>query len=282
MEFKQLSPHVYYLTADHTTDRPLLGAVVGKPHTLVVDAGNSPAHAQILLDHLRTIDATPSFVMLTHWHWDHVFGTNGYDAPLLAHVDTQRVVREMASLDWSDAALDQRVTDGIEIEFCRDMIKAELPDRSDLVLRAPDIGFTDRLDLDLGGVTVNIVHVGGDHASDSTIVVVPDDKVVFLGDAIYPDLYQGPPNYTSAKTFPLLARLLMHPADIYLPAHHDEPLSHHEFLELTTLLHIVGETVDAVGDDRPATVANVETSLGRRLTDDELETIDEFLAGLRL
>jgi hypothetical protein len=53
----------------------------------------------------------------------------------------------MADLDWSDTALDQRVAVGKEIEFCRDMIKAEWPNRSNLKLRDSDLTFTDRLDL---------------------------------------------------------------------------------------------------------------------------------------
>jgi predicted amidohydrolase len=49
-QFHRLTVHVYYLSPDSTTDRPVLGAIVGTTGTLVVDAGNSPAHAQVLLD----------------------------------------------------------------------------------------------------------------------------------------------------------------------------------------------------------------------------------------
>ena len=51
-------------------------------------------------------------------------------------------------------ALDQRVEEGTEIEFCRDMIKVELPDRSDMQFKVPDVSFTKQLEFDLGGMTL--------------------------------------------------------------------------------------------------------------------------------
>ena len=37
-QFHRLTVHVYYLSPDSTTDRPVLGAIVGTTGTLVVDA----------------------------------------------------------------------------------------------------------------------------------------------------------------------------------------------------------------------------------------------------
>jgi glyoxylase-like metal-dependent hydrolase (beta-lactamase superfamily II) len=105
-QLNQLAPHVYWLSPDSTTDRPILGAIVGSRGTLLVDAGNSPTHVQSLLDELskRGLPA-PTFCMLMHWHWDHVFGASALDVPVFAHVETRRIITVMAGLDWSDAAL---------------------------------------------------------------------------------------------------------------------------------------------------------------------------------
>jgi glyoxylase-like metal-dependent hydrolase (beta-lactamase superfamily II) len=116
-------------------------------------------------------------------------------------VETRRILLEQAGWDWNNAALDARVAQGIEIAFCRDMLKAELPDRSGLVLRPSDIAFTNTLEIDLGCVTCRLIHVGGDHAADSTIVFVPEERVVFLSDCRYEDLYVTPRRYTTAKAF---------------------------------------------------------------------------------
>ena len=173
------------------------------------------------------------------------------------------------------------MAEGTEIEFCRDMIKAELPDRSSLKLRAPDISFTDQVDIDLSGVTCQVVHVGGDHAADSSIVVIPEEKVVFLGDCIYPDLHSGEPNYTTHQLFPLIDRLLSYQADFYLLAHHPQPVPRSEFVEYATLLKTIGQTVEQIGANRALILQELQKFDGLLLDEDTLEDIDAFLAGLR-
>jgi len=279
--FRQISQHVYWLSPDSRTDRPILGAISGKHGTLIVDVGNSPAHAEVLLREVTAAGLpSPSFVALTHWHWDHVFGTAALPLPTFASRATGRVVAEMATLEWTDAALDQRVEAGLEIPFCRDMIKAELPDRSTLTIRPPDITFPDNIELELGGLTCQIVHVGGDHSADSTIVYVPEDKILFLGDCIYPDIYHPARRYTTANLFPLLDRLLDYPAECYLAGHHPEPLSRAQMIDDATLFKTVGGLVEEYAPDRATIVTQLEHVRGTPISEDDLELVDEFIAGL--
>jgi glyoxylase-like metal-dependent hydrolase (beta-lactamase superfamily II) len=278
---QRITPHVHWLSPHSTTDRPVLGVVQGRHRTLVVDAGNSAAHAELLLREMaEAAIEPPDFVVLTHWHWDHVFGTSRLDVPTFGHVETQRVVREMAGQDWSDDALDRRVETGAEIAFCRDMIKAELPDRSDLNIRPPDIAFTDQVTLDLGGVTCQIMHVGGDHATDSAIVYVPEDRLVFLSDSIYPSIYDGPRRYTTRLVFPLFERLLALDAECYVAGHHTEPLSRAAMVEEATLLNTIGSLVDKHSHDRDLILAELQRVIGGHLDEDHVEVVDMFLAGV--
>lgn len=46
----QLTKNISCLSANHETDRPVLAAIWGERSNLVVDAGNSPAHARLMLD----------------------------------------------------------------------------------------------------------------------------------------------------------------------------------------------------------------------------------------
>lgn len=280
-QLNRLGRRVYWLPPDDTTDRPILGVVAGQQTSLIIDAGNSPAHANLLLQQLAAANLPPpAFLMLTHWHWDHVFGASAFNLPILAHTQTKRIVAEMAHLDWSDQALDRRVEQGIEIEFCRDMIKAELPDRSRLVIKPPNVGFATQLELDLGGLTCHIAHVGGDHAADSSIVYVPEEKIMFLGDCFYPDLYHGPPNYTTHNLFPLLDRLLSYETDFYLLAHHPEPMSRQEMLKEAALLKQVGRLVERAGPQREVILAELAQAIEGPLTEEHFEMVDEFIAGL--
>jgi glyoxylase-like metal-dependent hydrolase (beta-lactamase superfamily II) len=281
LTLNQLSGHVYWLPPDSTTDRPVLGAIVGERGALLVDAGNSEAHAQIFLKELARLKIEPIYLVLTHWHWDHVFGTAAFrDLPMFAHIETKRVVTEMAGLDWRDEALDQRVAQGREIAFCRNMIKLELPVRDQLEIVPPDIAFTDQLSIDLGGVTCQIVHVGGDHAADAAVVFIPEDKVIFVADCLAHDIYDGDA-YTTAKLFPLIDRLLAFEADYYLFGHGSEPMPRAELIEMTTEMRQIGQLADRIGPDQAALTAAVLGDSQAEPNEDQLFFIETFIAGLK-
>jgi glyoxylase-like metal-dependent hydrolase (beta-lactamase superfamily II) len=281
--FHQVSPHIHWLSPDSTTDRPVLGVISGTCGSLVVDAGNSPAHARILLKDIERCNLpAPSYLFLTHWHWDHVFGAARFSLPTFAHYETARIVERMSQFDWSDAALDQRVKDGLEIEFCRDMLKAELPNRSSLAIRPPEIAISEQVNVHLGDITCQLIHMGGDHAHDSTVAFVPEDKVMFLGDCIYDDLHHGPRRLTSAKLLPLYERLLSYSADYYLPSHHSEPMTRQALAEEYALMTKIGQTVERLGDNRESILATLPQVLERPLEIDDIDIADAFLGGLRL
>jgi glyoxylase-like metal-dependent hydrolase (beta-lactamase superfamily II) len=281
--FNQLTKHVYWLSPDETTDRPVLGAITGTAGTLIVDAGNSTAHAGLLLDELAKNEIVPpKYLVLTHWHWDHVFGTAAFNIPSFASQETKCIVEEMAQLDWSDKALDGRVEAGTEIEFCRDMMKKELPDRTSLTITPPDIAFTHQIEIDLGSVTCHVVHVGGDHASDASVVHIPQDKVVFLSDCLYDDLYNGPRHYTTQKLFPLLDKVLNFKADYYLLGHHTEPMSLAGMLEYALWLKTIGRKVEAIGENRDLIHLDLEEVFDRPLDEDDVEIVEAFLVGLEI
>ena len=280
-EFNQISPHIFWLSPAQETDRPILGAISGKHSTLIVDAGNSPAHARHFLEKLsRVATAPPKYLALTHWHWDHVFGSATIDLPTFGHIETKRIVTEMAKLDWSDAALDRRVEQGAEIAFCRDMIKAELPDRRNLAIKPPNMAFTGQVEIDLGETRCQIVHVGGDHSPDSTVVYVPDDKIMFLGDCLSPDLYHGERHYTSRKIFQLLDQLSRYDVKFYLEAHNPDPLTRAEMMELAALFKTIGRLVEQIGPMRAEVLLALERAVDTPLNQDHREMVDQFLVGL--
>ncbi|MHC4992515.1 MAG: MBL fold metallo-hydrolase [Planctomycetota bacterium] len=241
----ELAPGIYWMAPDHATDRPVVAAIAGEQATLMVEAGSSAKHARRFLDALATKRVPPlRYVVLPHSHWDHVFGASEIDAVAIATEETRQRVATMATYAWNDAALDDRVAAGLEIPFCRDMIKAELStaERAGLILRVPEIAFREELAIDLGNRTVHLVHVGGDHASDSCIVVVPG-VAAFLSDCLYQNLHVEPNYLTRRRLFPLLGRLLALDVDYYVLGHDDEPLSRAEFESRAHALRMAGELV---------------------------------------
>jgi glyoxylase-like metal-dependent hydrolase (beta-lactamase superfamily II) len=280
-KLQPLSPHIHWLPPYAPTDRPVLGIIQGTRDSLLVDAGASAAHVGLLRAGLATCGLRgPTLLHLTHWHWDHVFGTGSLDLPAFAHVETCRIVGAMAELAWDDAALDARVAAGTEIAFCRDMIRAELPDRSGLVIRPPRIGFSDQVVLDLGGVTAVLAHVGGDHAADSSVAFVPADRVVFLGDCLSSSIYGGPRHYSVRTLLPLLADLLAFDAAVYLAGHDPEPITREALVAWAARLAVLAQALDRYGADRRAVVAAVSPALAGGLKDDDLEDLDLLLQGI--
>jgi glyoxylase-like metal-dependent hydrolase (beta-lactamase superfamily II) len=275
-----LLPHIYWMLPDATTDRPILGVVSGKEASLLVDAGNSPAHARLLLSELAKLRITPpKWVALTHWHWDHIFGLHTLDLPAFSSFDTRCKIEEQAGLDWSDEALDQRVEVGSEIAFCRDNIKRELPDRVGLILQTPEIAYESQVEVNLGGVTCQMVNVGGDHDAGSSVIFVPESRFLFLGDCLAEDYYHGVPKYRVEKLFPLIDRLLAFDAEWFLESHSDHPLSRKRMLEETAFLKTIGNEVDRLNGDREAVLASLPRLTGRSQDSDMAEIASAFIAG---
>ena len=118
-EFKKISENLYYLTSCSDTDRPVLGLVTGRKRNLIIDSGNSANHAELLLSNIQKygLSKQETFIVTTHWHWDHVFGAYFMPYLLISHEKTYAKLHEMQMLEWSVSSLDQRVRDGQEIEF---------------------------------------------------------------------------------------------------------------------------------------------------------------------
>lgn len=221
--FEQISAHVDRFTPDDRFDRPALGAVHGQDATLLVEGGASEGHLAAFAAELGARGRPRvSAIALTHWHWDHSFGSAAVPVPVIAHRDTAAALAVQAGYDWSDAALDERVRDGREIAFCAEMIGLELPDRSGLRIVVPSETYAERRSIDLGGVRADLVHVGGDHAADSCVVHVPGDDVLFLGDCLYQCLHTPKPYLTVAGVRALTATLAQLPVAFAVEGHNDD------------------------------------------------------------
>jgi glyoxylase-like metal-dependent hydrolase (beta-lactamase superfamily II) len=184
-------------------------------------------------------------------------------------------------LTWSDDALDHRVNEGTEIEFCASAIKKEFSNQRDIRIKLPDLTFENKVEMDLGGVTCVLNHVGGDHAADSVVVYIKEEKILFLGDCIYPDIFAKKENYTIKETLQLLDRLETFDADTYVLSHW-KPISKEEFRQEVTMLRRIAKYTALFQGDKQKIVKEYQKMAGRELTEDEQLTIDDFINGLNL
>jgi len=278
---EQISNSVFYMPADDRTDRPLLGAIRGRDQTLIVDSGNSPAHARQFKQELKRVGLPPAgFLAITHWHWDHVFGMAEWDIPALAADETRAALEEIKDYKWDDRSLEARVERGIEIEFCAEMIKKEFPrQREQIKIKLPEISFPQQVMVDLGGTQCLLERVGGDHHPGSTVVFVPGEKVLFLGDCLGPDLYAPRYNYSPPRFLKLLEKIRSYGAAVYLSSH-SEPQAANELEMEMEIWEQIGRAVLA----REVPAAEIQDSLGkklgRELNSDEREMLEYLLRGL--
>ncbi|WP_114165020.1 MBL fold metallo-hydrolase [Exiguobacterium sp. TNDT2] len=277
---KQHSDRFWYMDPVAETDRPILGAVVGDTHTFMIDAGNSEAHTHLFLDALTVQGIKrPTLVALTHWHWDHIFGLSALtDTVSIASTATKAGMERLLPYAWDDGSLAERVRDGREIAFCAEAIQLEYGAERSMRVVLPTVTFDDTLTLDLGGVHVILKHVGGDHAADAVVAYMPEEKVLFLGDALYANLYAPTWRMTPGQTLRLLDVLDQFDAEAYVWSH-GQVVTRPEYEKDRDILRSLARiTIDFPGNKRVIT-AQYERLTGRSVDEEEQELISFFVNG---
>lgn len=273
---KQLTERIFYMPQNPETDRPALGLICGNKYSLVVDSGTSPKHAKEFLAELETMHISPiKYLGITHWHWDHIFGIKEMNLVTIAHHLTKDKIEMIKGYQWDDKSLEKYVSDGTFTEFTVECLKKEIPERQFFTIGDLDITFQDSIEIDLGGITCIFKHIGGDHTEDSSIIYIPEEKVLFLGDCIYGGKYNGEYGYTKEKLFKMIDEIEKFDADHYIISH-EEVYCKKEIDELWNQLRTVGEIVGGNISVEEST-KRFEDSLNRLPSEDEVFYINCFV-----
>ncbi len=218
----KLTERIYISDFDSSNDRPRLAYINGSNFKVMVDAGNSPAHFRSFIDecHAYGLD-DPDYIVLTHWHWDHVFGCAETNVPIICTSLTQQKLLEMSQWKWDDESMKKRLLSGEDIEFCDLNMRIEYQDCSKIKVKMADITFFNEITINCGDVTCVIKQTENDHSPDSCVIHIPEDKVLFLGDIISPDYHHGTPHYTKEKFYALWKELLTYDFDFAIHGHTD-------------------------------------------------------------
>ncbi len=165
---------------------PNIGVIATPAGTVLVDAGNSPKHAYRVQAALEAAGlAAVTHIVYTHHHWDHVFGAQVFPATVIAHARCGESLAERAGRPWTTAHLEEEVRKNPPWEWVARHMQRAVENWDTFRLVTPTITFTQRLTLYLGGITIRLQHVGGRHASDSIVAVVPEAQTAFVGDSYY-------------------------------------------------------------------------------------------------
>lgn len=217
---KQISESIYYLSNQNDKERPTLGLVCGDKYSLVVDAGNSVQHARDFLYEIEKLNVPPvKYVVITHAHWDHFLGMNEYGATIIMNSLTNQKMNDWRNYSYDDHSLQEYVDSMKMTTLCMETIQHEIPDRDTFQLSHPDIVFEESLHVDLGNKVCILETIRSTHTDDSTIVYIPDEKVIFLGDSAYNTTTNSLYHIKQDKLLPMIEDIQQYDAVHFLLGH---------------------------------------------------------------
>ncbi|QFF99155.1 MBL fold metallo-hydrolase [Psychrobacillus glaciei] len=216
----KLSNTIYYLSNQDDKDRPTLGLVCGDQYSLVIDSGNSTQHAKDFLQEIEKLNVPPvKYVVLTHAHWDHFLGMNEFDATVIVNSQTNEMIKEWRSYSYDDRSLQNYVDNNQMSAMCMKIIQTDMPNRNSFKMKSPDVIFDNTLTIDLGNKICILERIKSTHTNDSTIIYIPDENVVFLGDSAYGTTTNSLFHYKQSLLLPMIKDIQKHDAEMFLLGH---------------------------------------------------------------
>jgi glyoxylase-like metal-dependent hydrolase (beta-lactamase superfamily II) len=177
----QVSDHVYVIMGF-----PNVGIVVGNRATLVVDTGLGPKNGAVVTRQAEKLAKGPNlYLTTTHFHPEHAGGEPGFPARTV-------LIRPAAQQEEMERRGAQFL----------DMFRGFSPENRELLadvkLRPPDITFDKELKLDLGGLTVLLLWLGGGHTKGDELIFVEGDQTLLSGDIVEKNMAPSMPNEDSS------------------------------------------------------------------------------------
>ena len=178
MKLDRISERIWLFPYEEERDRPYLGYIRGDRWSLAVDAGHSSDHTESFYRALKAEGLPlPALTVLTHWHWDQTFGMHAANGLCLANARTDAYLHEIR---------DRIDREGPDFFFASDeKIRKEYAGNVPVVVTMADMVYTGEILLDAGNCTIRVFQAESPHTDDSTLIYVPGEKVLFLGDAAY-------------------------------------------------------------------------------------------------
>jgi glyoxylase-like metal-dependent hydrolase (beta-lactamase superfamily II) len=199
----EISPGIYVFSTARYGDVGLDGnaiAVTSRAGVLVFDSNGTPAASAAVLAQIRVLTDRPvRYVVNSHWHWDHWYGTETYvqafpDLRVVAHEKTRELMAGPAlefnrpglerDLPGYVTAVEKRAEANPDLKAlaAEDRFFLEQKRRVQHVL--PNTTFTDRMTIQLGERHVEVLNYGRAVTPGDTFVYLPNEKVLLLGDLI--------------------------------------------------------------------------------------------------
>lgn len=189
LKLAQLTEHIWIFphNPDETAVQSSAGVIATQDKSLLVDAGNSPRLARKIKTELARCNLPPvSRIIYTHHHWDHVFGACEFDVSVTAHQLCKVLLEEETKKPWGIEYLNEEIKRNPKLAPSYNARANAVDSWETFRIVVPEVVFEKEYLIDLDGLAIELIHIGGKHAEDSIVVKVPKDGVMFLGDCYYP------------------------------------------------------------------------------------------------
>src|SRR4029077_7059125 len=175
-------------------------AVLSRDGVLVFDTNGTPAASAAVLAEIRTLPDQPvRWIVNSHWHWDHWYGTETYqrafpDVRIVAHEKTRALMMGPA-LEFNRPGietqlpsylknLEQRAAANAALKATLDEDRFFLDQKSHVQHTFPNVTFTDHLGIELGERHVDVLNYGRGVTPGDAFVYLPKEKVLLIGDLV--------------------------------------------------------------------------------------------------
>ena len=170
MKRERVAEDVYVFYSDAYA-QAAAGIILIPEGAIVIDTLPFPEETVEILQFIEAQGVPPArFVINTHFHGDHSYGTCFFQG---ATVVGHRSCRE-ALTRWGEERLAQAKQQSANLE--------------NVVVKLPDVVFDQEMHIHLGKRTLRLTHLPG-HTGDSIGVMVEGDRILFSGDAVMPVPY---------------------------------------------------------------------------------------------
>jgi len=242
-------------------------AIVGDDGVVVFDSNGTPAASAAVLQEIRKITPAPvRYVVNSHWHWDHWYGTETYRQAFPGvHVVAQEKTRAMmlgpaiefnrpgieTQLPGYIASLEKRAASDPTLQPLLDEDRFFLDQKTHAALAIPDVTYSSELTLYVGGREVQVRHYDRAVTPGDTFIYLPKDKVLLTGDLLVNPVAFALSCYPSGW-LSTLERIDALEATTIVPGHgkpvHDKTLLHAHMDAMRILLD-TGKSAKARGLD---------------------------------
>ena len=254
----EISPGIFVFATPRYGDVGLDGnsiAITSRDGVLVFDSNGTPGAAGAVLAQIRAISDRPvRYVVNSHWHWDHWYGTEVYQRAfpgvgIIAHEKTRELMIGPAiefnrpgverDLPGYVASVEQRAAADPALKELAADDRFFLEQKRNVHLAFPTMTFTDRLGIDLCERHIEVLNYGRGVTPGDALVYLPAEKVLLVGDLIVNPITFALACYPSERV-QALERIDRLDASVIVTGHgaplHDKTLLHATLDVFRTLL----------------------------------------------